>query len=908
MPPNGQRSCAQCGQPLATDQPSEVCSACRSALFSLAAEDFEESPLPVYQNGAERWERLKSALPDRSYVRELGRGGMGWVLLLRHDRLERLEALKVLLPELADRPQFVERFLRESKLLAQLQHPNIVAVYDCSEREGILSIAMDYVDGGTLRDAIAENRLNPAQRIDAITQLASGLAYAHQNGVIHRDIKPANILLTQSGDVKVADFGLGVQDQGPDSEHFSTRPQEVLGTFAYMAPEQHQGRVGVDARSDVYALGVVCYELFTGKVPVGLLRPPSNHGELTPELEAVMLRALEQEPEDRYPDAQAFLNAWQKAAEHSEGRALATTDASVPQPTSQDERPRNPIFWRLGILIPVVLVALAILYNPFSSAPTSASPKDLETVLPKEFSVPDLDLALRWVPPGKTLIGAQHAEDTDASPPRSVELTYGFWMGVYEVTQHQYMGLMGSNPSYFNAARTARDESPDNPGDWRRRPVESVTWREAAAFCDRLTTESRRAGTIPENYRFRLPTEIEWEYVCRAGDTSVNVGHLRRAEVQATAWTREDFQDAEQSQPVGTKPPNPWGFYDMHGNVSEHCLNGWWYYSEVSYGAIQNWVPHSETGDRIFRGGSFAQDATRASAFKRSSNAVDERDSAQGFRIVLSEELPFVRAMLESELPNWYEVNALGLQMTWIPPGQFQMGEASPSTPRGTSVHPQTPTVMPNGFWMGTTEVTEFQWERVRQGDLSWLLKQAAAARDSARDLPIAKVSWLEATNFCHQLTQSLRQADQLPEGYLIRLPTEAEWEWACRRDYPTLYPFGDAPETLGIVLGDKLRSQENSLGQAGPVGIKDAGLSGLKGLYGNLREWCLDWRYEYSGTAQTNPVGRSRSGSTNEHSLRGGDFQTVQTLCTGTARSFADAETKSPTIGFRIILGRPLD
>jgi formylglycine-generating enzyme required for sulfatase activity len=269
---------------------------------------------------------------------------------------------------------------------------------------------------------------------------------------------------------------------------------------------------------------------------------------------------------------------------------------------------------------------------------------------------------------------------------------------------------------------------------------------------------------------------------------------------------------------------------------------------------------------------------------------------------VLSEEFPFVTAILDSELPNWFEVAPLGLRMTWIPSGDFQMGEDSPSTPRGPSASQATPTIISDGFWMSTTEVTEFQYHRAEKGDLSWLLKEETVARDASNDLPIANVSWMDATNFCHKMTIALKNAGSLYEGFTVRLPSEAEWEWACRRGHPTLFAFGDSP---GIQFEDRARYRDNGKNSSGPVGEKGSGQSGLKGMYGNVKEWCLDWKYTYTGNPQTNPIGELTEFSNREKTIRGGDYLSEETMCTGTARTFAIPEFKSKQVGFRIVLGR---
>jgi formylglycine-generating enzyme required for sulfatase activity len=269
-------------------------------------------------------------------------------------------------------------------------------------------------------------------------------------------------------------------------------------------------------------------------------------------------------------------------------------------------------------------------------ASASTTTETTNEIPQKEFIIPSIEMPLKWVPPSQSIIGAMNADNVDASPPLPVETTYGFWMGTYEVAQLQYVNLMGTNPSYFNANRTATDVSPDNPGDWRQRPVDSVTWREASAFCEKLTAECRRSGMIPQNHHFRLPTEIEWELVCRAGDLSVTTSMPNEEEIREQAWTLDDFQDVEQTQEIGTKRPNAWGFYGMYGNVSEHCINGWWYYRDIKNQSIRDWVEHSESGDRVYRGGSFAHPLDARMPIREAPtplmNEISPKDFASCFR------------------------------------------------------------------------------------------------------------------------------------------------------------------------------------------------------------------------------------------------------------------------------------
>ena len=311
----------------------------------------------------------------------IGSGGMGEVYRGVDTVLDRTVAIKILLPQFARDVSFVDRFRREAQAAARLNHPNLVGIYDSGADGETQFIVMEFIQGRTLEDFLSSGgRFDVVHAVEVAEKICDALAYAHVAGVIHRDIKPANVMVTRKGEVKVMDFGIARIVAGPQ-----TAPQTsaVLGTAAYISPEQAQG-MPVDGRSDIYSLGAVLYEMLTGKPPFtgdspvavaykqvneSPVLPSIANREVSPLLDAVLMRALAKNPANRYQTADDFRADLERARLGQDVLATplmppgedATQVISRPQATTilppQEAPPGSGRKVWLGVLIGVIVVA-----------------------------------------------------------------------------------------------------------------------------------------------------------------------------------------------------------------------------------------------------------------------------------------------------------------------------------------------------------------------------------------------------------------------------------------------------------------------------------------------------------------------------------------------------------------------
>jgi tRNA A-37 threonylcarbamoyl transferase component Bud32 len=318
-------------------------------------------------------------------LEQLGQGGMATVYKAYHPALDRHVAIKVLHPAFREDPLFTARFTREARVVAKLEHPHIVPIYDFSEFEGQPYLVMKFIEGETLKARLSRGPLKSGEAVAIIGAVGEALSYAHSKGVLHRDIKPSNVLIT-ADNIYLADFGLARMAAAGESTLSSDM---LLGTPHYISPEQAQGVKNLDAGTDIYSLGVVMYELSVGRVPFNadtpfsiihdhiftpLPLPRAINPKVPPGVERVLLKALAKDRKDRYPDVdsevKAFLQAIREATPTAVAPKAAAGDAKTPPapPAAGKAKPaatgKKPPFWkrvpRWALGIPVALACICL--------------------------------------------------------------------------------------------------------------------------------------------------------------------------------------------------------------------------------------------------------------------------------------------------------------------------------------------------------------------------------------------------------------------------------------------------------------------------------------------------------------------------------------------------------------------
>lgn len=335
---------------------------------------------------------IGSRVGDYEILSVLGAGGMGQVYKVRNTISDRVEAMKILLPNLESEPELADRFLREIKVQASLVHPNIAQLHTAARVDNQLVMLMEFVEGMTLEQKLRQGPIGIRAAIDYITHVLGALSYAHSRGVVHRDIKPANMMLMPNGTVKLMDFGIAKAQ----TDRRLTSTGTTMGSLYYMSPEQIQGALDLDARADLYSVGISLYELVTGKRPFDgdsqfaimsahlekqPVPPITLDATLPPALNDIILLSVAKNPDNRFQTAEAFRNALQSVVSGAGAGVGAAAAKAEPIAAKPAMAPAAPPKNRRGLYVAAGAVAMALAliaivqFAPWRS--TNASPAAL---------------------------------------------------------------------------------------------------------------------------------------------------------------------------------------------------------------------------------------------------------------------------------------------------------------------------------------------------------------------------------------------------------------------------------------------------------------------------------------------------------------------------------------------------
>jgi len=608
----------------------------------------------------------------------IGQGGFAIVLKARDKKLgDRTVAIKRLLKKHisgSGSTMIVERFRRESSVIATLNHRNIVTIYDCNADDEGDYIVMEYIDGGSLRQYIDDKKRIPVgEAVRIFRGICQGISFAHSKELIHRDLKPSNIMLFPEGGEmipKIVDFGLARQGEASDVSITGM----VMGTPYYMSPEQQRDVKNVNHATDIYSLGKILYELLTGDFP-DVVDP--DRLSLYPGIAEVIFKCLKLNPAARYSSAAEIIRDLDKVLEDAPAvrRVPPERFERVDAPSEPDSNLEEEEFFFREISKNAEELksknensgVVAEYRKYIERYPSGSHRNEVEHLINevrkqnykgpmhgRSWRIPGTEMQFGSINPGDFYmgsnpgimgIGGEKGRKGNEGPPHKVHLSYKFWMGRHPVTIGDYLKFMKSesrDPQIEWTAKRCPIEKAGKGADvdggfWKdpSQPVVEVSWPAARAYGRWLTEIEINEGRMPSGgYVFRLPTEAEWEYCCRADSgTRFFFGEDER-ELGNFAWY--DRNSRSMTHPVGTKQPNQWGLFDMLGNVWEWCSDHYETYKSES--CINPCGPMTGT---VFvrRGGSWINDVNHCRCAYRNYWEPASFFNYLGFRLVLAPEI-----------------------------------------------------------------------------------------------------------------------------------------------------------------------------------------------------------------------------------------------------------------------------
>ena len=515
-----------------------------------------------------------------------------------------------------------------------------------------------------------------------------------------------------------------------------------------------------------------------------------------------------------------------------------------------------------------------------------------------DLEIEGVGLRLRWIPPGRFWMG-----DESDGLRHEVTITEGYWMAATQTTQELWSAVTARQKLFRKKLKRKMSRFKG-----AQRPVENVSWEDCQKFCELL-------NELPFDLEFGLPTEAQWEYGCRAGTEGEFNGREGQA-LEELGWFGEN--SGSETHEVSGKLANGWGLFDMHGNVWEWCVDG-----RRSYDATADVDPVGQEGaERVVRGGCWGLVARYCRSAVRYWDAPGNRNGGLGFRLVAGQRssrvsgaiglwaegavAPWPRDWVSAhrtesgavgrpewanasgvdEFGRWVELIVEGIHFLfrWIPPGTFWMGSPEDEEGRHEREGPRHEVRLRKGIWMGESAVTQEQWEGVTG-------ENPSSYKGERR--PVETVSWEDCRGYAEKLNGEV-------EGLRASLPTEAQWEYACRAG--TEGRFNGAK---GEGLNELGWYDENSGDATSVVSMKKANGWGLYDMHGNVDEWCLDGRREYTEGLVVDPVGPLQEGA--GRVVRGGSGRYDARNCRSAFRHWLDPGFRNGHLGFRLVAGQEL-
>lgn len=495
-------------------------------------------------------------------------------------------------------------FVKEAKMLDELNHPNIVNVIDVFDEHNTSYMVMSFIQGTSLQDIVEKNGpLQYAEAVNYIGQITNAIDFVHKRNILHRDIKPDNVMITSDYKAILIDFG-----NAREFEQDKTQMHTSIFTRCYAPPEQYEANSRKGSYTDIYALGATLYFALTGKEPLesgarAIEKMPTPK-ELCPnipeEINRTIMKAMQLKPENRHQTVKEFMDDLLNIRPSEEIEDEVELAKSIIAKRNKIKK-----IVTSSIITAVIVIASAFIIRYISKLP------------PKWDGLTD-EIEMVWVEGGTFKMGSPR--DSDASPMHNVSLD-GYYISKYEITQEQYEWIMRKNPS-------------KNVG--RGYPVENVSWNDAQRFVNALNEKT--------GGNYSLPTEAQWEYAAKGGvkyDPKKTENLMRYAGSRILGEVAWYAENCETTRMVGLKKPNQLGIYDMNGNVSEWCKD--WYDEEYYQKCLQKSPADNPCNtvniydEKVIRGFCFYDDKDDISCTGREyEHYSDMKDEGVGFRIVLN--------------------------------------------------------------------------------------------------------------------------------------------------------------------------------------------------------------------------------------------------------------------------------